>query len=80
MVFVLINQNSGEKREEYVVCKKKHYFRRKLFGVSVVEVHQNKPYSERPKLPKGTITFRDKTKYRRQDYKQINLKEYDYAD
>lgn len=57
---------------------KKHYIKRKLFGVTVVECHQSKPVEERLKLPHSTITFRDKTKYRRQDSKHIDLDKYEY--
>lgn len=42
---------------------KKHYVKKKVFGQTVVEVKQNAPMSERLVTAKGTITFRDKSKW-----------------
>ena len=44
---------------------KKHFKVRKIFGQRVVEIKQNAPMTERLKTAKGTIAFKDKTKYNR---------------
>ena len=51
---------------------KKHYVKKKIFGQIVVECHENAPMSERCVTAKGTISFRDKSKYHRATERRLN--------
>ena len=51
---------------------KKHYKKKKVFGQKVLEVRQNLPMSERLVTAKGTIAFRDKSKYHRPSARRSN--------
>lgn len=51
---------------------KKHYVKKKIFGQTVVEVKQNAPMSERLVTAKGTISFRDKSKWHKATERRKN--------
>lgn len=51
---------------------RKHYVKRKVFGQTVVEVKQNAPMSERLVTAKGTISFRDKSKWHKATERRKN--------
>ena len=54
------------------MSKKKHFIKRKVFGQTVVEMRTNAPMNERLTTAKGTITFRDKSKYNRATERRAN--------
>lgn len=51
---------------------KKHYSKKKIFGQKILEITQNAPMSERLVTAKGTITFRDKSKWHKATERRKN--------
>lgn len=51
---------------------KKHYVKKKVFGQTIVECHTNAPMDERCVTAKGTISFRDKSKWHKATERRKN--------